>query len=201
MWVILRSKELGVEIEGKRWHVAIFLTIVMSIATGIGNVCSSYLLLSVKNEEEVRRAEIARRARGAEMHCDKLREAASLAAEIEFSADRGYPNIVSISDLLAGETFEQHQKVPREVILDEQLAYEKRASALVPMLTEEEAKVLNRVTLHHYVVTSLRTSKVPPELRASPREGGFNANDELQAIRDGGALLAAIYRQSCTEAR
>ena len=66
------------------------------------------------------------------------------------------------------------------------------------MLTEEEAKILNSVTLHHYVVTSLRTSKVPPELRASPREGGFNANEELQGIRDGGALLAATYRQSCT---
>lgn len=195
------SKELKVEIESKPWHVACFLTIVMSIATGIGTVCSSYLLLTIKNEEEVSRAEIARKARGAEMHCDKLREAASLAAEIEFSADRGYPNRVSISDLLAGETFEQHQKVPREVIIDEQLAYEKRASALVPMLTENEARILNRVTLHHYVVTSLRTSKVPPELRASPREGGFNANEELQGIRDGGALLAATYRQICTEVR
>ncbi|PYB70538.1 hypothetical protein DMX11_21950 [Pseudomonas sp. LB-090624] len=201
MWLTSPSKELKVEIESKRWHVAIFLTIVMSIATGIGNLCSSYLLLTVKNEEEMDRAEIARKARGAEMHCDKLREAASLAAEIEFSADRGYPNSISISDLLAGETFEQHQKVPREVIIDEQLAYEKRASALVPMLTEEEARILNRVTLHHYVVTGLRTSKVPPELRASPREGGFNANEELQGIRDGGALLAATYRQICTEVR
>lgn len=173
----------------------------MSIATGIGTVCSSYLLLSVKNKEEVNRAEIARKARGAEMHCDKLREAASLAAEIEFSADRGYPNNVSLSDLLAGDTFEEHQKVPREVIIDEQLAYEKRASAIVPMLTEEEAEILNRVTLHHYVVTSLRTSRAPPELRTSPREGGFNANEELQSIRDGGALLAATYRQSCTEVR
>lgn len=173
----------------------------MSIATGIGTVCSSYLLLSVKNEEEANRAEMARKARGAEMHCDKLREAASLAAEIGFSADRGYPNIVRLDDLLAGETFEQHQKVPREVIIDEQLAYEKRASALVPMLTEEEANILNMVTLHHYVVTRLRTSKVPAKLRASPREGGFDANQELRGIRDGGASLAATYRQRCTEAR
>lgn len=182
--------EPKVEIENKPWHIALFLTITMSIATGIGTVCSSYLLLSVKNEEEANRAETARKARGAEMHCDKLREAASLAAEIEFSADRGYPNIVRLDDLLAGETFEQHQKVPREVIIAEQLGYEKRASALVPMLTEDEAKILNRMTLHHYVVTRLRTSKVPAGLRASPREGGFDANQELQGIRNGGASHA-----------
>lgn len=62
------------------------------------------------------------------MHCDKLREAASLAAEIGFSADRD-PNIVRLDDLLAGEIGEQHQKVPNQMIIDEQLAYEKRASA------------------------------------------------------------------------
>lgn len=199
--MISPTLEPKLEIENKPWHIALFLTITMSIATGIGTVCSSYLLLSVKNEEEVNRAETARKARGAEMHCDKLHEAASLAAEIGFSADRGYPNIVRLDDLLAGETFEQHQKAPREVIIDEQLAYEKRASALIPMLTEEEAKILNRVTLHHYVVTRLRTSKVPAELRAPSREGGFDANQELRGIRDGGASLAATYRQRCTEAR
>jgi len=195
------TPEPKVEIENKPWHIAWFLTIIMSLATGIGTVCSSYLLLYVKNEEEANRAETARKARGAEIHCDKLREAASLAAEIGFSADRGYPNIVRLDDLLAGETFEQHQKVPREVIIDEQLAYEKRASALVPLLTEEEAEILNRVTLHHYVVTRLRTNKVPAELRASPRDGGFDANQELQGIRDGGTSLAATYRQRCTEAQ
>ena len=87
------------------------------------------------------------------------------------------------------------------MIIDEQLAYEKRASALVPLLTEEEAEILNRVTLHHYVVTRLRTNKVPAELRASPRDGGFDANQELQGIRDGGTSLAATYRQRCTEAQ
>ena len=85
------TPEPKVEIENKPWHIAWFLTIIMSLATGIGTVCSSYLLLYVKNEEEANRAETARKARGAEIHCDKLREAASLAAEIGFSADRGIP--------------------------------------------------------------------------------------------------------------
>ncbi|MGF6153832.1 hypothetical protein [Pseudomonas fluorescens] len=187
-------------IENKPWHVAAVLTVVMSIATGLGNFVSSSLLLSVKHQEEMDRTEIERKAKGAQLHCEKLREAASLAAEIEFSADRGYPNIVRLSDLTAGATVEQLKKVPDQQIVDEQLAYEKRASALSPLMTTEEAIILNHITLHHFVVTQMRTSKVPVEQRVSPNEGGFNANNELDGIRSGAATLAAAYRLRCTEA-
>lgn len=186
------------DFENKPWHIAVALTLVMSLATGLGNLGSSYLLISAKNREEIDKAEIARKAKGAEMHCEKLREAASLAAEIEFSADRGYPNIVRLSDLMTGATAEQLRKVPDQQVIDELLAYEKRASALIPLLTEEEAALLNRITLHHDVVTQLRTSKVPVEQRVSPRDGGFNANSELNDIRLSSSELAAAYRLRCT---
>lgn len=185
------------EFENKRWHVAALLTVVMAFATGIGNLGSSYLILSVKNQEESDRSEIARRAKGAELHCEKLREGASLAAEIEFSADRGYPDALRLADLLSDAVGAQGKQ--NLTLASEQLAYEKRASALVPMLSEDEAKILSRVTLHHYVVTRMRTSTVPAEMRVPIAEGGFNANEELNGIREGGAELAASYRRQCTE--
>lgn len=66
-------------------------------------------------------------------------------------------------------------------------------------VSEDEAKVLSRVTLHHYAVTRMHTSTVPAEMRVSVAEGGGDANEELKAIRDGGSALAATYRRQCTE--
>ncbi|MFS8174150.1 hypothetical protein [Vreelandella titanicae] len=187
------------EIEKRPWHVAIALTFFMSIATAIGTFASSYLLLGAKMREETERAAVERRAKGAQLACEKLQASATLAAEINFSADRGYLNAVRLSDIELEKENIDRLKVPTAQIMAEQLEFEKRASELILFLTESEAEILNRTTLHHYVVTSLRTSKVPPEQRVPPREGGFDANTELAGIRDGATRLAAAYRIACTE--
>lgn len=193
------SRGVVLEIEKRPWHVAVVLTVVMSIATAIGTSVSSYLLLGAKMREETERAAVERRAKGTQLACKKLQASATLAAEINFSADRGYPNAIRISDIaLENENLEQIE-VPMTQIITEQLAFEKRASELIPFLAESQAEILNRTTLHHYVVTSLRASEVPPEQRVPPREGGFDANTELAGIRSGAARLAAAYRIACTE--
>jgi len=177
-----REMDSLVDIEKKPWHVAVLLTVIMSIATAIGTFVSSYILLPVKMKEEAEKAAIERKAKGAQLHCEKLQLAASLAAEIEFSADRGYSN-----------------RTPDDKLLAEQLLLEKRAAELVPFLVEGESEVLRKVTLHHYVVTQLRTSKVPVSQRVPPGQGGFDANNELDEVRRGAAALASSYRASCTE--
>jgi hypothetical protein len=185
------------ELENKKWQVAVLLAVAMAFATGIGNLGSSYMLLLVKSQEEADKAEIATRAKGAGLHCEKLLESASLAAEIEFSADRGYTKARRHIDLFSDEAGTQRQQ--NMTLASEQLAFEKRASALIPMLSEDEAKTLSQVTLHNYVVTRMRTSTVPPEMRVAVTEGGFDANEELNGIREGGAALAVSYRRKCTE--
>ncbi len=149
--------------------------------------------------EETERAAVERRAKGAQLACDKLQASATLAAEINFSADRGYLNAIQLSDFAFGNKSLGELSVPTAQINAEQLGFEKRASELIPFLAESEAETLSRTTLHHYVVTSLRTSEVPLEQRAPPREGEFDANTELAGIRDGAARLAAAYRIACTE--
>ena len=187
------------DIDKRPWHVAAALTVVMSIATAIGTSSSTYLLLGAKMREETDRAAVERRAKGAQLACEKLQASASLAAEINFSADRGYPNTFLASDIALGKAKVGQFAVPMASIVAEQLAFEKRASELIPFLAEPDAEVLNRTTLHHYVVTSLRTSDIPPEKRVPPSEGGFDANAELTGIRTGAAKLAAAYRTTCTE--
>lgn len=186
------------ESQNRSWPMVVLLTLLMAIATGIGNWFSSYLMLSSKSQEVINNAEISLRAKGAEVHCSALKDAASLASEIDFSADRGYPNIIVFSELIQGKPIEEFRKVPDEQVRAEQLAFEKRASAIIPLLAEREVDILEKVTLNHYVVTQLRTSKIPPKQRASPREGGFNANDNIREIRDNARLMANIYRQKCT---
>lgn len=160
---------------------------------------STYLLLGAKMREEAGRATVERRAKGALLACEKLQASATLAAEINFSADRGYPNAIRVSNIALGKAKLGQLAVPNTQIIAEQIAFEKRASELIPFLAESEAEILNRTTLHHFVVTSLRTSEVPPEKRVPAREGGFDANTELAGIRDGAAKLAAAYRTACTE--
>jgi hypothetical protein len=142
---------------------------------------------------------VERRAKGTQLACEKLQASASLAAEINFSADRGYPNAVHASDIALGKAKVGQLTVPQAQIVAEQLAFEKRASELIPFLEEPETELLNRTTLHHYVVTRLRTSDVPLEQRARPSEGGFDANAEIAGIRAGAQKLAAVYRATCTE--
>lgn len=185
-------------IDRRPWHIAAALTIVMSIATGIGNYVSQYLLLSVKSKEEAEKAVVERRAKGEQLHCDKLQGGATLAAQIEFSADRGYPNAVLLSDLILGTDTGRAPKIPHAEIEAEQLALEKRAAEIIPFLAETEADILSRITLHHHVVTRMRSSKVPLNQRALPSDGGFDSNKELAGIREGAAKLASLYRAGCT---
>lgn len=187
------------DIEKLPFRYAIVLTIVMSFATAIGTYLSSLLLISVKAKEEAEKVVIERKAKGMLLYCEKLQLAASLAAEIEFSADRGYPNRITLEDIAFSAKNRNLQKVPESQIKLDQLSKEKRASELIPFLSESEANVLNRITLHHYVVTQLRTSRVPVSYRIPPAQGGFNANDEINGIREGAAKLASIYRTKCTE--
>lgn len=162
--------------------MAVVLTIIMSIATAAGTYVSSYFLLPVKLKEEAEKAAVERKAKGMQLHCEKLQKSASLASEIRFSADRGYVN-----------------NPQEQNILDEQFALEKRAAELMPFLSEQEGEILNDVTLHHDVITKMRTSKVPANKRVPPARGGFDANAELNDIRGGADKLASAYRSRCTE--
>jgi hypothetical protein len=188
------------EIEKRHWAVAAALTIIMSISTAIGTLVSSYLMLPMKMKEEAEKAAVERKAKGMLTHCEKLQMSASLAAEIEFSADRGYPSI-SLTEALAASAAKKPlpQKISDKKLLDVQLVLEKRSTELIPFLSESEAKILQSITLHHYVVTQMRTSKVPLNKRVPPSEGGFDGNDELNRIRAGAFELAKAYRSRCTE--
>jgi hypothetical protein len=168
-----------VDSENRPWYVTVPLTVIVSIATTVG---TSYFLLPVKMTEEAEKAAVERKAKGAQLHCEKLQLSVSLASEIRFSADRGYSNTTLDSKLL-----------------NEQLTLEKRAAELTPFLSEQEGEILRHVALHHYVITQMRTSKVPVSERVPPSRGGFDANVELNEIRGGTDKLASAYRSRCTE--
>ncbi|WP_317737497.1 hypothetical protein [Burkholderia pseudomallei] len=186
-------------IENKPWHKAAALTVIMTIASGIGNYASSWLLLSVKEKEEMQKNSLDRKAAGEQLHCEKLRESASLAAEIEFSSDRGYVYAIHLTDLIRRGSSTQLDNDVIEKLKNEQLAFEKRASGLIPFLSQYEANILSNITLHHSVITAMRTSATPASLRIQPSQGGFDANEELDKIRNGASDLALSYRKTCTE--
>lgn len=190
--------EQFMEHQIRSWPMIVLLTMLMAVASGIGNWISSYLMLSSKSQEVMNNAEISLRAKGTEVHCDALKDAASLASEIDFSTDKGYANAIVLSELIQGKAIEQFRKIPDEQVRAEQLAFEKRASTIIPLLSEYEEQILGEVTLNHYVVTQLRTSRIPPSERALPSDGGFNANNNLRGIRENARMLANIYRQKCT---
>lgn len=79
---------------------AVIFTLLITLATGLGNVFSAFFMLNVKKQEneDIMHADARRRA--TELHCTKLEESASLAAEIVFRADRGYPNAMTLYDLM-----------------------------------------------------------------------------------------------------
>lgn len=157
-------------------------------------------MLPMKMKEEAEKAAVERKAKGMQIHCEKLQMSASLASEIEFSADRGYPS-VSLTEALAASVANKPlpQKISDKKLVEDQLALEKRAAELIPFLSESEAKILQTITLHHNVVTQMRTSKVPLNERVPPSQGGFDANDELNGIRSGAVEMAKVYRATCTE--
>lgn len=184
------------EFSKKKLIQGVIFTLLITIATGLGNVLSAFFMLDVKRQEtEDNRLADARRS-AAELHCTKLEESASLAAEIVFRADRGYPNTVTLSDLMYGREMPA-KRVSDEKIKEEQRDLEHRVFGLLPYLLPDEAQIMEKITLHHIVVTEMRTSRVPAERRALPSEGGFNFNNEMNELRSAGSLMGQMFREKC----
>ncbi|MCK7310443.1 hypothetical protein [Enterobacter quasiroggenkampii] len=188
------------EFSRKRLLQGIIFTLLITFATGMGNVLSAFFMLNVKKQEveDTQLAEARRRA--TELHCLKLQESASLAAEIVFRADQGYPNNVSLYELMY-ETSTPTKRVPDDQIKEEQKNFEHQVFGLLPYLQPDEAQVMKQVTLQHFIVTAMRTSKVPAEHRTSPAEDGFDFNKEMQKLRDGGDFMGQIFRERCMRIR
>lgn len=184
------------EFSKKKLLQGVIFTLLITIATGLGNVLSAFFMLDVKKQEtEDNRLADARR-RASELHCTKLEQSASLAAEIVFRADRGYPNTVTLSDQMYGEK-NSATRVSDEKIVKEQRELEHKVFGLLPYLLPDEAQVMEKVTLQHIVVTELRTSKVPAERREPPSKGGFNFNNEMNELRSAGSLMGQLFREKC----
>jgi len=184
------------EFSKKKLIQGVIFTLLITIATGLGNVLSAFFMLDVKRQEtEDNRLADARRS-AAELHCTKLEESASLAAEIVFRADRGYPNTVTLSDLMYGREMPA-KRVSDEKIKEEQRDLEHRVFGLLPYLLPDEAQIMEKITLQHIVVTEMRTSRVPAERRALPSEGGFNFNNEMNELRSAGSLMGQMFREKC----
>ncbi|HGU9824231.1 TPA: hypothetical protein ACNFPD_003325 [Enterobacter cancerogenus] len=184
----------------KRLLQGIIFTLLITFATGMGNVLSAFFMLNVKKQEveDTQLAEARRRA--TELHCLKLQESASLAAEIVFRADRGYPNNVSLYELMY-EDIRPTKRVPDDQIKEEQKNLEHQVFGLLPYLQPDEAQVMKQVTLQHFIVTAMRTSKVPAERRRPSDEGRFDFNKEMQKLRDGGDFMGQIFRERCMRIR
>ncbi len=105
------------EFSKKKLLQGVIFTLLITIATGLGNVLSAFFMLDVKKQEtEDNRLADARR-HATELHCMKLEQSASLAAEIVFRADRGYPNRVTLSDLIYGGG------MPAKRVYDEKIGF------------------------------------------------------------------------------
>ncbi|HAU6732971.1 TPA: hypothetical protein JEL83_002887 [Salmonella enterica subsp. enterica serovar Elisabethville] len=180
----------------KKLLQGVIFTLLITFATGLGNVLSAFFMLDVKKLEVEDNLNADARRRATELHCSKLQESASLAAEIVFRADRGYPNTVTLEDVMyAGKMPEK--RVPDEKIKEEQRNLEHKVFALLPYLLPDEAIIMEKVTLQHIVVTGMRTSKVPVRLRAPPSEGGYNFNNEMNELRRAGSLMGQVFREKC----
>ena len=206
------------DMDRRSWHVALVLAVVMSFATAVGNLASSYVLFGTKVKEEAAKARVERRARGAQLHCEKLQQAASLAAEIDFRASRGDANAMSLGKLLRGIKTSKPSDAAWVETEKEQRAFEKRAFELMPFLEKSEAALMEEITLHHDVLMNLKQwggeqpgnvkvaafasgdEKERRSIRGTPGEPpSFNAHQGLAVLRTNAAELAQIYRLKCTE--
>jgi len=184
------------EFSKRKLFQGVIFTLLITIATGLGNVFSAFFMLDVKKQETEDNLNADARRRATELHCTKLEESASLAAEIVFRTDRGYPNIVTLSDMMLGGDMPA-KKVSDDKIKKEQRDMEHKVFRLLPYLRPDEAQIMEKVTLRHFIVTEMRTSKVPVEHRASPSEGGFNFNNEMNELRSAGGLIGQMFRDKC----
>lgn len=165
----------------KPWYIVAILTIIMSVATALGTYISSYLLLSTKLEEGRAMAAVDRKAKGAQLHCEKLLDAASLASEIEMRAEMESPGIA-------------YPKFRNDV-----LAYERRAAALAPLLFEEELRSLKNATFYYYLLNSARILKAQRGRLDSPAQGGPDPNKYFQEVIKASSELASRYKDACTD--
>ena len=131
-------------------------TLLITFATGLGNVLSEFFMLDVKKQEAEDNLHADARRQATELHCTKLQESASLATEIMFRADRGYPNVVTLEDLIYGEQMPE-KRVPDEKIKEEQKNLEHQVFKLLPYLLPDEAQIMEKVMLQHSILTSMRT--------------------------------------------
>jgi len=187
---------MGEDFSKKKLLQGVIFTLLITIATGLGNVFSAFFMLDIKKQELEDNQYADARRLATELHCKKLEESASLAAEIVFHADRGYPNTVTLSDLMYGVKMPE-KRVSNEKIKEEQKELEHKVFSLLPYLMPDEAQIMEKVTLQHIVVTEMRTSKVPAERRAPPSEGGFNFNNEMIELRSAGSLMGQMFRERC----
>jgi hypothetical protein len=142
------------DMDKRSWQVAMVVTVVMSMATAIGNVASSFILSSAKMKDEAAKAAIERRARGAQFHCEKLQQAASLAAEIEFRVSRSEANTMRLGKITGAMKTSKPSEAGWSEAEAEQRVFEKRASELMPFLEKTEAGLMAEIALHHNVLTN-----------------------------------------------
>ena len=86
-------------------------TLLITFATGLGNVLSEFFMLDVKKQEAEDNLHADARRQATELHCTKLQESASLATEIMFRADRGYPNVVTLERGFLMKKLKKNRKI------------------------------------------------------------------------------------------
>lgn len=165
----------------KPWYVVAILTIIMSVATALGTYISSYLLLPTKVEEGRAMAAVDRKAKGAQLHCEKLLDAASLASEIEMRAERESP----------GTSF---PKLRNDV-----LGYERRAAGLAPLLSEEELRSLKNETFYYARLNEARILKAREGKLDSPAQGGPDPDRYFREVIEASSVLASKYKSACMD--
>lgn len=179
--------------DRRTWRVILILTLAMSVATIIGNLISSSILGGARLEEATAKAAIERRARGAQFHCDKLRQAASLAAEIDFRVTRNESGATNLGNLTGKGRIIRSARADGSEIEQEQRAFEKRTSELIPFLERTEALLLEEITLSHDAITNpqqgagerrmqLRVAAASPEV-ATPRDSPDAAEASAKLVR------------------
>lgn len=161
--------------DRRAWRVILILTLAMSVATVIGNIASSSILGQARLEEAQARATIERRAKGAQFHCEKLQQAASLAAEIDFRATRNEAGAAHPGTVPGKLRIIRSARPDWGDIEQEQRAFEKRTSQLIPFLEKTEALLLEEITLSHDALMTLQQTATerPAHLKAAaPPEAG-----------------------------
>lgn len=179
--------------DRRTWRVILILTVAMSVATVIGNIASSSILGGARLEEAQAKAAIERRAKGAQFHCEKLQQAASLAAEMDFRTTRNESAATSLGNLAGKARINRTARADGSDFEQEQRAFEKRTSQLIPFLERTEALLLEEITLSHDAIMNpqpgagerpvqLRLTASSPEI-VGAREGMGAAEASAKLVR------------------